>query len=104
VWNVETGNCEQVLTGHEKTIRALAVHGEIVVSGSYDNDARVWSYSTGTCLRVLKGHTEKIYAVEFDGKTIATGSMDNDVRVWDPISRYVMLPGLRSLRPAPADA
>jgi F-box and WD-40 domain protein CDC4 len=43
VWDVETGQCKAAFEGHTATIRAVAVYGDLVVSGSYDNDGKVWS-------------------------------------------------------------
>lgn len=66
------------------SVRCLEIHGDLVVSGSYDTTARIWSISEGRCLRTLQGHFSQIYAVAFDGRRIATGSLDTSVRVWDP--------------------
>jgi F-box and WD-40 domain protein CDC4 len=89
VWNIETGECLNVLKGHRKSVRTIAVCGNLAVSASYDHDARLWNINDGTCLSILKRHKSKIYSVVFDGKVIATGSMDLDIRVWDPNSGYV---------------
>jgi F-box and WD-40 domain protein CDC4 len=73
-----------VLIGHQASVRCLEIHGDIVVSGSYDTTAKIWSISEGKCLRTLTGHFSQIYAIAFDGKKIATGSLDTSVRIWDP--------------------
>lgn len=73
-----------MLVGHLASVRCLEIHGDIVVSGSYDTTAKVWSISEGRCLRTLNGHFSQIYAIAFDGKRIATGSLDTSVRIWDP--------------------
>jgi F-box and WD-40 domain protein CDC4 len=73
VWDVETGQCKAVFEGHTATIRAVAVHGDLVLSGSYDNDGKVWSLEKKIGLHVLKGHESKIYSVAFDGERIVTG-------------------------------
>ena len=39
IWDVKTGECTAVLEGHTATIRALAAHGDTLVSASYDGDA-----------------------------------------------------------------
>lgn len=48
-----------VLRGHQKTIRAMAAHGDTIVSGSYDCTVRVWKISTGDMVHILTGHTQK---------------------------------------------
>lgn len=47
------------LRGHENAVRALAVHGRTIVSGSYDTTVRVWDLVTGEQKFVLTGHTQK---------------------------------------------
>ena len=40
VWNIATGVCQHILYGHTSTVRCLALHGDIVVSGSRDATVR----------------------------------------------------------------
>ena len=40
VWNISTGICQHILYGHTSTVRCLALHGDIVVSGSRDATVR----------------------------------------------------------------
>ena len=42
VWNVATGECDQVLEGHEDGVLALAVCGSRLVSGCRDGSIHVW--------------------------------------------------------------
>ncbi|KAG9764160.1 WD40 repeat-like protein, partial [Aureobasidium melanogenum] len=74
----------RVLTGHHNSVRAIAAHGDTLVSGSYDCTVRVWKISTGDMVHRLTGHTQKVYSVVLDhdrGRCIS-GSMDNLVKVW----------------------
>ncbi|THC98853.1 hypothetical protein EYZ11_001700 [Aspergillus tanneri] len=74
----------RVLTGHQHSVRAIAAHGDTLVSGSYDCTVRVWKISTGETLHRLQGHTLKVYSVVLDHKRnrCISGSMDNMVKVW----------------------
>ena len=49
-------------------VRAVAIHGDHAVSGSWDRTARLWSLVTGQCVRVLK------HEVQVDILTIYTVS------------------------------
>ena len=89
IWDLSTGTCKSVLTGHQASVRCVEVHGDLIVSGSYDTTAKIWSVSTGQCLRTLSGHFSQIYAIAFDGRRIATGSLDTSVRVWRVEDGYV---------------
>ena len=83
----DDGECPyfvRVLTGHQHSVRAIAAHGDTLVSGSYDCTVRVWKISTGEALHRLQGHTLKVYSVVLDHKRnrCISGSMDNLVKVW----------------------
>jgi len=74
----------RVLNGHHHSVRAIAAHGDTLVSGSYDCTVRVWRISTGDVLHRLTGHTQKVYSVVLDHEhnRCISGSMDNLVKVW----------------------
>ncbi|KAK8253820.1 WD repeat-containing protein pop1 [Phyllosticta capitalensis] len=74
----------RALTGHHHSVRAIAAHGDTLVSGSYDTSVRVWKISTGEVLHRLNGHTQKVYSVVLDHERnrCISGSMDNLVKVW----------------------
>ncbi|BDD55662.1 SCF ubiquitin ligase complex subunit cdc4 [Monascus purpureus] len=74
----------RTLTGHQHSVRAIAAHGDTLVSGSYDSTVRVWKISTGEILHRLQGHNMKVYSVVLDHKRkrCISGSMDNMVKIW----------------------
>ncbi|KAF1911210.1 WD40-repeat-containing domain protein [Ampelomyces quisqualis] len=74
----------RALTGHHHSVRAIAAHGDTLVSGSYDCTVRVWKISTGDILQRLQGHSQKVYSVVLDSERnrCISGSMDNLVKVW----------------------
>jgi F-box and WD-40 domain protein CDC4 len=74
----------RTLSGHQHSVRAIAAHGDTLVSGSYDCTVRVWRVSTGKTIHRLQGHTQKVYSVVLDHwrNRCISGSMDNCVRIW----------------------
>jgi F-box and WD-40 domain protein CDC4 len=74
----------RALTGHHHSVRAIAAHGDTLVSGSYDCTVRVWKISNGEVLYRLQGHSQKVYSVVLDTERnrCISGSMDNMVKVW----------------------
>lgn len=74
----------RTLAGHHHSVRAIAAHGDTLVSGSYDFSVRVWRISTGETIHRLNGHSQKVYSVVLDTKRnrCISGSMDNIVKVW----------------------
>ncbi|KAI8141160.1 WD40-repeat-containing domain protein [Fennellomyces sp. T-0311] len=73
------------LTGHNHSVRALAAHGNRLVSGSYDRAVCVWDVEEGLLLHRMEGHSQKVYAVVIDPERqrCMSGSMDSTVRIWD---------------------
>jgi eukaryotic-like serine/threonine-protein kinase len=84
-----------VLRGHEHAIFAVAFSpdGSRIVTGSFDETAKVWDARTGTVLLDLKGHAKVVWSVAFspDGSRIATGSADNTAKVWDARTGTLLL-------------
>lgn len=64
VWDVQTGRCEHVLTGHVAAVRCVQFDGRRVVSGGYDYMVKVWDPETETCLHTLQGHTNRVYSLQ----------------------------------------
>ena len=75
----------RTLSGHHNSVRAIAAHGDTLISGSYDCTVRVWKISNGDLIHRLQGHTQKVYSVVLDHarNRCISGSMDNLVKVWD---------------------
>ena len=75
------------LNGHTGNVSSAAFSpdGNLIVTVSFDNTARVWGAHTGECKQILKGHTNRLSSAAFspDGNLIVTASHDNTARVWD---------------------
>jgi len=76
--------CVNTLTGHHSGVRAIAVHNDRVVTGSYDNLIKVWSVETGACEATLDGHTAWIRCLLMHAREplLYSGSDDGLVKVW----------------------
>ncbi|KAI8377735.1 WD40-repeat-containing domain protein [Radiomyces spectabilis] len=75
----------RTLRGHSHSVRAIATHGNILVSGSYDNSVGVWNLETGRMIHRMEEHTQKVYDVVIDAPRhrCMSGSLDSSVRIWD---------------------
>lgn len=93
VWNVDSGICLHVLSGHIAPIRCLTVRGNLAVSGSLDGTAKVWKPACGECVHTMQGHNAKIFAVQIirDGNQLATGDENGNVIVWDIHTGFVVI-------------
>ena len=98
----------RTLLGHGHSVRAIAAHGDTLVSGSYDSTVRVWKISTGDVQHVLSGHSQKVYSVVLDVERnrCISGSMDSMVKIWSledgtclhTLEGHSLLVGLLDLR------
>lgn len=87
LWDVQTGNCVRLLTGHTGTVNTLAISptGQVMASGGEDGTIFLWDLASGKKLKQMKGHKGTIYSLDFskDGNVLASGGSDNVVKIWD---------------------
>jgi WD40 repeat protein len=80
-------NAALVLEGHGDQVDGVAFSpdGETLLTGSWDNTARIWNAIDGTLIHTLSGPTDWITSVAFspDGTKAITGGWDSSVIIWD---------------------
>ncbi|KAF2634525.1 phospholipase A-2-activating protein [Massarina eburnea CBS 473.64] len=78
---------DALLIGHGANVCVLdaSPDGKLIISGSWDQDARVWEVGKWGESTVLKGHTASVWAVlAYDSSTIITGCADKEIRLFTP--------------------
>jgi WD40 repeat protein len=74
------------LEGHTSPLPCVSFSpdGQRIVTGSWDQTAKVWDAQSGREMLTLKGHTDTVWSVGFspDGRRIVTGSLDHTAKVW----------------------
>ena len=87
IWNAQTGEKLQTLTGHTSFLTALAFSpdSQTLASGSWDKTIMLWNPTSGSQLRVITGHTDFVTCLAFspNGQLLASGSWDLTVRLWN---------------------
>jgi WD40 repeat protein len=87
IWDVETGECLQMLQGHQGWVMGAVFFSDnqTVASASSDQSIKVWNSQTGQCLNTLRGHTNWVWtvAVSPDGRKLISTSEDESIRIWD---------------------
>src|SRR5207237_1009781 len=81
------GKALSELHGHANAVTSVSFSpdGTRIVTGSWDQTAKVWDVRTGTALLELKGHAGSLSSVAFspNGMRVVTGSFDKTARIWD---------------------
>jgi WD40 repeat protein len=86
VWDVTTGQCTTIPTGHQRRLMAMAElpDGRVVSGAFFESTLRVWDPSTGVSSTTLVGHADKdcvrSVIVLPDGRVVSSST--KDVRVW----------------------
>jgi len=101
LWYLNSGEVtSKQLTGHTDLVYSVDFNqdGTKLVSGSFDETARIWSVDSGENISVLEEHSKMVTSVTFspDGQLVASGSGDETVRVWkveDPSKSILVLSG-----------
>merc|ERR1711862_279118 len=87
IWDIDTGDCLQVLIGHNGSINCFDIHDKIVVSGSSDFTVRVWEIETGQEIHVLGVDEVKdeISSIQIspEADQVIAGGFDSTVRIWN---------------------
>jgi WD40 repeat protein len=77
----------RTLLGHTGPVACVAFSpdGKRILTGSWDDTAKLWDAETGQEIRTFSGHTDWVTSVAFspDGKQVLTGSYDRTAKLWD---------------------
>eukprot|EP01114_Cavostelium_apophysatum_P011413 TRINITY_DN2565_c0_g1_i1.p1 TRINITY_DN2565_c0_g1~~TRINITY_DN2565_c0_g1_i1.p1 ORF type:complete len:1758 (-),score=465.77 TRINITY_DN2565_c0_g1_i1:1914-7187(-) len=75
---------QSLLKGHSGAIACLQFSGNVLISGSMDQSARIWDIEKMECLHVLKGHNGTVKGVELImSKGWAVTTADSSVKFWN---------------------
>lgn len=78
-------SAEAVLLGHAGNVCSLDVSpsGSYIVSGGWDQQARLWRVGSWETETEFKGHDGSVWAVlAYDNETVITGCADNAIRIF----------------------
>lgn len=86
VWDLRTGECKFVLSGHADRIYSCVydVERNQCYTGSVDNTIRIWDLNTGKCKSILEGHQMLVGLITLSPHALVSAAADWTVRIWDP--------------------
>ncbi|KAI3498112.1 hypothetical protein L1887_33865 [Cichorium endivia] len=67
---------------HSDTISCLAVHDNLIYSGSWDRTLKIWRLSDFKCLESIKAHDDAINALTTSKGTVFSASADGKIKAW----------------------
>ncbi|XP_031783799.1 gem-associated protein 5 [Nasonia vitripennis] len=94
------------LNGHSEKVVCLSWSPHIsgyLVSGSYDNTAKVWKIETQQVIATYASHLRPIQCCmwsPFNQDLIITGSADSTLRIWSISNQTVAIPASSVIKPA----
>ncbi|XP_071947725.1 beta-TrCP-like [Antedon mediterranea] len=86
IWDRNTLQCTQVLTGHTGSVLCLQYDDKVIITGSSDSTVRVWDVETGEMMNTLIHHCEAVLHLRFSNGMMVTCSKDRSIAVWDMTS------------------
>eukprot|EP00047_Mylnosiga_fluctuans_P004167 m.233044 g.233044 ORF g.233044 m.233044 type:complete len:697 (+) comp12450_c0_seq1:87-2177(+) len=76
--------CKGTFVGHQGPVWALAVHGDLLFSGSSDETIKVWDTATSfKCKKTLNAHRGIVHTLCVHNHMLYSGSSDCVINVWD---------------------
>ena len=78
LWTFE-GECVKTIEAYSNQVCSLAVHNDLIISGS--KDIKIWTME-GECVKTLEGHSWYVRALAVHKDTIISGSYDKTIKCW----------------------
>jgi F-box/WD-40 domain protein 7 len=85
VWDLETLTCVKTITTTvAKSIYSLAVAGNMLLGGTWNNNIMVWSLKNNSFefLKSLYEHQACVLSLAVSGQLLFSGSYDTTIKVW----------------------
>ncbi|XP_049633615.1 F-box and WD repeat domain containing protein 10B [Suncus etruscus] len=88
-WDLKSGACIQIFSGHRGTITCMDVYKNTLVSGARDCQIKEWDLETGKCLKTLK-QKNPILAIKINGTYIVSSCERGLVKVWNIVTAQLV--------------
>mmetsp|Transcript_30682 Transcript_30682/g.49642 ORF Transcript_30682/g.49642 Transcript_30682/m.49642 type:complete len:332 (-) Transcript_30682:58-1053(-) len=68
---------------HSGPVKTLIIHGDLVISGSWDRCVKTWRLPTCEDSAIYEGHNHFVLGVAALGRLVVSGSADKNIRMWE---------------------
>lgn len=87
IWDLRQRKCVYTVPAHTNTVSKIKfqpVHGNYLVTASFDSTAKIWAHPTWAPLKTLAGHESRVLGLDIspDLKFMATSSYDRTFKLW----------------------
>ncbi|XP_059937403.1 F-box and WD repeat domain containing protein 10B isoform X2 [Mesoplodon densirostris] len=88
-WDLNSGACVRIFSGHQGTITCMDVCKNKLASGAKDCQVKAWDIETGKCLKTFK-HKDPILATRINDTYIVSSCEKGLVKVWHIITAQLV--------------
>ena len=71
------------IQGHNDVIYSLAIHGNLLISSSYDGTIIIWNQSTLEKVKIIAGHQKPIHSILVMDGVLYSASSDKSIKAWN---------------------
>ncbi|KAF6298546.1 hypothetical protein mRhiFer1_005101 [Rhinolophus ferrumequinum] len=88
-WDLKSGACIRIFSGHKGTITCMDLCKNRLVSGARDCQVKAWDVETGKCLKTFK-HKDPILATRINDTYIVSSCERGIVKVWHIVTAQLV--------------
>ncbi|KAI5265359.1 F-Box/Wd Repeat-Containing Protein 10 [Manis pentadactyla] len=88
-WDLKSGACIRIFSGHQGTITCMDLCKNRLVSGARDCQVKEWDIETGKCLKTFK-HKDPILATRINDTHIVSSCERGIVKVWHIVTAQLV--------------
>ncbi|XP_028355801.1 F-box/WD repeat-containing protein 10 isoform X2 [Physeter macrocephalus] len=88
-WDLDSGACVRIFSGHQGTITCMDVCKNKLASGAKDCQVKEWDIETGKCLKTFK-HKDPILATRISDTYIVSSCEKGLVKVWHVVTAQLV--------------
>ncbi|KAK2508127.1 hypothetical protein MC885_017360 [Smutsia gigantea] len=88
-WDLKSGACIRIFSGHQGTITCMDLCKNRLVSGARDCQVKEWDIETGKCLKTFR-HKDPILATRINDTHIVSSCERGIVKVWHVVTAQLV--------------